>query len=98
MAKGEMITAIMTEPNCGSDLKALLTTAEDKGDHYVVNGQKTFITNGHMCDMYIAVKQIIIQIGVTLLIIEAAMEGFNKGTFNKLGMKAQDTSQLFSIM
>jgi alkylation response protein AidB-like acyl-CoA dehydrogenase len=44
-----MITAIgMTEPNCGSDLKALLTTAEDKGDHYVVNGQKTFITNGHM--------------------------------------------------
>jgi alkylation response protein AidB-like acyl-CoA dehydrogenase len=60
---GEMITAIgMTEPNCGSDLKALLTTAEDKGDHYVV-GQKTFITNGHMCDMAIvAVKQIIIQI------------------------------------
>jgi alkylation response protein AidB-like acyl-CoA dehydrogenase len=45
----------MTEPNC-SDLKALLT-AEDKGDHYVVNGQKTFITNGHMCDMAIvAVK------------------------------------------
>jgi alkylation response protein AidB-like acyl-CoA dehydrogenase len=52
----------MTEPNCGSDLKALLTTAEDKGDHYVVNGQKTFITNG-ICDMAIvAVKQIIIQI------------------------------------
>jgi alkylation response protein AidB-like acyl-CoA dehydrogenase len=52
-----MITIGMTEPNCGSDLKALLTTAEDKGDHYVVNGQKTFITNGHMCDMAIvAVK------------------------------------------
>ena len=100
MAKGEMITAIgMTEPNCGSDLKALLTTAEDKGDHYVVNGQKTFITNGHMCDMAIvAVKtnNNTDKEGVTLLIIEAAMEGFNKGLlFNKLGMKAQDTSQLF---
>ncbi|PKH68992.1 acyl-CoA dehydrogenase [Flavobacterium sp. ALD4] len=100
MAKGEMITAIgMTEPNCGSDLKALLTTAEDKGDHYVVNGQKTFITNGHMCDMAIvAVKtnNNTDKEGVTLLIIEAAMEGFNKGIlFKKLGMKAQDTSQLF---
>jgi acyl-CoA dehydrogenase len=100
MAKGEMITAIgMTEPNCGSDLKALLTTAEDKGDHYVVNGQKTFITNGHMCDMAIvAVKtnNNTDKEGVTLLIIEASMEGFSKGLlFNKLGMKAQDTSQLF---
>jgi acyl-CoA dehydrogenase len=80
-------------------LKALLTTAEDKGDHYVVNGQKTFITNGHMCDMAIvAVKtnNNTDKEGVTLLIIEAAMEGFNKGLlFNKLGMKAQDTSQLF---
>jgi acyl-CoA dehydrogenase len=100
MAKGEMITAIgMTEPNCGSDLKALLTTAEDKGDHYVVNGQKTFITNGHMCDMAIvAVKtnNNTDKEGVTLLIIEASMEGFSKGLlFNKLGMKSQDTSQLF---
>ena len=100
MAKGEMITAIgMTEPNCGSDLKALLTTAEDKGDHYVVNGQKTFITNGHMCDMAIvAVKtnNNTDKEGVTLLIIEASMEGFSKGIlFNKLGMKSQDTSQLF---
>jgi len=58
MAKGEIITAIgMTEPSCGSDLKALQTTAEDKGDHYRVNGQKTFITNGFMCDMaVVAVK------------------------------------------
>jgi acyl-CoA dehydrogenase len=82
-----MITAIgMTEPNCGSDLKAS-TTAEE-GDHYVVNGQKTFITNGHMCDMAIvAVKQIIIhKEGVPCLLL-AAMEGFNKGLFNKLGMK-----------
>jgi alkylation response protein AidB-like acyl-CoA dehydrogenase len=81
MAQGEMITAIMTEPNCGSDLKALLTTAEDKGDHYVVNGQKTFITNGHMCDMYSSGKTNNNTDRRTLLIIEAAMEGFNKGTF-----------------
>ena len=58
MVKGEIITAIgMTEPSCGSDLKALRTTAEDKGDHYLVNGQKTFITYGFMFDMaVVAVK------------------------------------------
>ena len=100
MAKGEMITAIgMTEPNCGSDLKALRTTAEDKGDHYVVNGQKTFITNGFMCDMAIvAVKTNVNtdQEGVTLLIMESSMEGFSKGIpFKKIGMKSQDTCELF---
>ena len=100
MAKGEMITAIgMTEPNCGSDLKALATTAEDKGDYYLVNGQKTFITNGYMCDMAIvAVKtnNNTEEEGVSLLIIESAMEGFSKGVpFKKIGMKSQDTCQLF---
>lgn len=100
MAKGEMITAIgMTEPNCGSDLKALRTTAEDKGDHYLVNGQKTFITNGFMSDMAIvAVKTNVNtdQEGVTLLIMETAMEGFSKGIpFKKIGMKSQDTCELF---
>ena len=100
MAKGEIITAIgMTEPNCGSDLKALRTTAEDKGDHYLVNGQKTFITNGFMCDMAIvAVKTNANRNdeGVSLLIMESAMEGFNKGIpFKKIGMKSQDTAELF---
>ena len=100
MAKGEMITAIgMTEPNCGSDLQAILTTAEDKGDYYLVNGQKTFITNGYMCDMAIvAVKtnHNTAEEGVTLLILESAMEGFNKGVpLKKIGMKSQDTAELF---
>ena len=100
MAKGELITAIgMTEPNCGSDLKALLTTAEDKGDHYLVNGQKTFITNGFMCDMAIVAVRTNSNTedeGVTLLIMESGMEGFNKGIlFKKIGMKSQDTAQLF---
>ena len=100
MAKGEIITAIgMTEPNCGSDLKALRTRAEDKGDHYLVNGQKTFITNGFMCDMAIvAVKtnHNTAEEGVTLLILESTMDGFTKGVpFRKIGMKSQDTAQLF---
>jgi acyl-CoA dehydrogenase len=100
MAKGEMITAIgMTEPNCGSDLKALRTTAEDRGDHYIVNGQKTFITNGFMCDMAIvAVKtnHNTEDEGVTLLIMESTMQGFNKGIpLKKIGMKSQDTAELF---
>jgi len=100
MATGEIITAIgMTEPNCGSDLKALRTTAVDKGDYYLVNGQKTFITNGYMCDMaIIAVKTNpgTATEGVTLLIMESDMEGYEKGVpFKKIGMKSQDTCELF---
>ena len=100
MAKGELITAIgMTEPSCGSDLKSLRTTAEDRGDHYLVNGQKTFITNGFMCDMAIVAVKTNINTdneGVSLLIMESSMEGFNKGIpFKKIGMKSQDTAELF---
>lgn len=100
MASGKMITSIgMTEPNCGSDLKAIRTTAVDKGDHYLVNGQKTFITNGYMCDMSIvAVKTHpgTEKEGVSLLIMESAWDGFEKGIpFKKIGMKAQDTCELF---
>ena len=100
MATGKMITSLgMTEPNCGSDLKAIKTTAVDNGDYYLVNGQKTFITNGYMSDMSIvAVKT---NIGtekedVSLLIMESDYEGFEKGIpLKKIGMKAQDTCELF---
>ena len=100
MATGEMITSLgMTEPNCGSDLQAITTAAVDKGDHYLVNGQKTFITNGYMSDMSIvAVKtgKGTEKEGVSLLIIESDSEGFKKGNpLKKIGMKAQDTSELF---
>ncbi|MGC1633790.1 MAG: acyl-CoA dehydrogenase family protein [Gelidibacter sp.] len=100
MATGEMITAIgMTEPNCGSDLQAIRTTAIDNGDHYVVNGQKTFITNGYLSDMSIvAVKTNsgTPDEGVSLLIIESKWDGFEKGVpFKKIGMKSQDTCELF---
>ncbi|WP_250629565.1 acyl-CoA dehydrogenase family protein [Aureibaculum algae] len=100
MATGKFITSIgMTEPNCGSDLKAIKTTAVKKGDHYMVNGQKTFITNGFMCDMSIvAVKTNsgTEKEGVSLLIMESSYEGFEKGIpFKKIGMKAQDTCELF---
>lgn len=100
MAKGTIITAIgMTEPNCGSDLQAILTTAEDKGNHYLVNGQKTFITNGFMCDMVIVAVKTKVKTedeGITLLILDAEMEGFAKGNpLKKIGMKSQDTAELF---
>jgi len=100
MATGNMITSLgMTEPNCGSDLKAIKTNAVDKGDYYLVNGQKTFITNGYMSDMAIvAVKTNngTAEEGVSLLIMESASEGFEKGIpFKKIGLKAQDTCELF---
>ncbi len=100
MATGKMITSLgMTEPNCGSDLQAITTNAVDKGDYYLVNGQKTFITNGYMSDMSIvAVKTNTgtAKEGVSLLIIESATEGFEKGIpLKKIGLKAQDTCELF---
>ncbi len=100
MATGKLITSIgMTEPNCGSDLKAIKTNAVDKGDYYLVNGQKTFITNGYMSDMSIVAVKTNTgteKEGVSLLIMESKYEGFEKGIpFKKLGMKAQDTCELF---
>lgn len=100
MAIGKLITSLgMTEPNCGSDLKAIKTTAVDKGDHYVVNGQKTFITNGYMSDMSVVAVKTNVGMdkeGVSLLIMESNYDGFEKGVpFQKIGMKAQDTCELF---
>lgn len=100
MCSGEVISCIgMTEPSCGSDLQALKTTADDKGDHYVINGQKTFITNGYMSDLAIIAARTIVDgqfKGISLFLIEATRQGFSKGKpFKKVGMKAQDTCELF---
>lgn len=100
MVTGEYIAAIaMTEPGAGSDLQGMRTTAIDKGDHYLVNGSKTFITNGYLCDLaVVAVKTDPNQgaKGISLMIIEADSEGFSKGKpFHKVGLHAQDTCELF---
>ena len=100
MVTGELIGAIaMTEPGGGSDLQAVKTTAIDKGDHYLLNGSKTFITNGQMADIVIVVAKTDPSQGakgISLFIVERGMEGFDRGrNLHKVGMKAQDTSELF---
>ncbi|MEJ8277558.1 acyl-CoA dehydrogenase family protein [Pseudonocardia spirodelae] len=96
---GEKILAIaMTEPGIGSDLASMSTTAIRDGDHYVVNGAKTFITNGINADLVVvAVKTDPSQKhkGMSLLVLERGMEGFERGrNLDKLGMHAQDTAEL----
>ncbi len=100
MATGEVVGAIaMTEPGTGSDLQSIATTAVVDGDDYIVNGTKTFITNGTLCDMAIvAVKTGDVKGGaqsVSLLIMDAKAPGFTKGkALKKVGMKGQDTCEL----
>jgi alkylation response protein AidB-like acyl-CoA dehydrogenase len=97
---GELITAVaMTEPGIGSDLASMSTTAVRDGDHYVVNGAKTFITNGINADLVItAVKTDSSQRhrGMSLLVVERDTPGFERGrNLDKVGMHAQDTAELF---
>src|SRR5580693_2837456 len=97
---GESIAAIaMTEPGAGSDLQGIRTTAIRSGDHYVLNGQKTFISNGQLCDFVIVVARTDPEAGyrgISLLVVERGMPGFERGrNLDKVGMHAQDTSELF---
>jgi alkylation response protein AidB-like acyl-CoA dehydrogenase len=99
IASGELITAIaMTEPGIGSDLASMSTTAIRDGEHYVVNGAKTFITNGINADLVVtAVKTDPKQRhkGMSLLVLERGMAGFERGrNLDKLGQHAQDTAEL----
>lgn len=96
---GECILAIaMTEPNTGSDLAAIKTTAIRDGDEFVLNGTKTFITNGQICDaVLVAAKTNPAEThsGMSLFMVDAGTKGFTKGrTLKKIGMHAQDTSEL----
>ena len=97
---GEIITAIaMSEPGAGSDLQGIRTTAVRDGDHYILNGQKTFISNGQLCDLVIVVARTDPEAGyrgISLFVVERGMDGFERGrNLDKVGMHAQDTSELF---
>ncbi len=100
-ASGEIVTAIaMTEPGTGSDLASIATTARRDGDHYVINGAKTFISNGILCDLCIVAAKTDTNPenahrGISLLVVEAGTPGFTKGKkLEKMGMASQDTSEL----
>ncbi|WP_210440048.1 acyl-CoA dehydrogenase family protein [Nocardioides xinjiangensis] len=96
---GDLVTAIaMTEPGAGSDLQGIRTTAVDAGDHYVLNGSKTFISNGILSDLVVVVCRTDPEAGhqgISLLVVERGMEGFERGrNLAKMGLHAQDTAEL----
>ena len=100
LASGEMVSAIaMSEPAAGSDLQGVKTNAIRKGDHYLLNGSKTFITNGWHADLVIVVAKTNPaegSKGTSLLLVERGMPGFVTGNrLKKIGLKAQDTAELF---
>ena len=100
MVSGEVITAIaMTEPGTGSDLQSVKTTAVKDGNELVINGSKTFITNGQNADLIIVVCKTDPKAGAkgtSLVLVEADRDGFRRGrNLDKIGLKAQDTSELF---
>jgi acyl-CoA dehydrogenase len=98
MARGELIGVIaMSEPGIGSDLRAMRTTAKRDGDGYIVNGQKTFITNGGNAGLMVTATKLDPQSrDLTLICVEEEREGFSKGRLlEKIGLKGQDTSELF---
>lgn len=101
LATGEMIGAIaMTEPGTGSDLQGVRTTAKKDGNHYVINGQKTFITNGQLSNLIVVVAKTDPAAGskgTSLFVVETdEVEGFRRGrNLDKIGLKGNDTSELF---
>ena len=99
LASGDLMTAIaMTEPGTGSDLAGIVTTAQRDGGDYVINGSKTFISNGINADLVIVVARTGEDPhgGLTLFIVEDGMEGFERGrNLDKIGFHAQDTAELF---
>jgi len=100
LCSGETIAAIaMSEPEAGSDLQGIRTSAVDDGDHYVLNGQKTFISNGILADLVVVVARTDPDAGhqgISLLVVERGMEGFERGrNLDKIGQHAQDTAELF---
>jgi acyl-CoA dehydrogenase len=96
---GETILAVaMTEPGSGSDLAGMKATAVDRGDHWLLNGSKTYISNGQLADLIVVAARTVPEqrYGIGLFVVEADMPGFKRGNrLQKMGLKAQDTSELF---
>ncbi len=96
---GEHILAVgITEPGAGSDVAGIRTKAEDKGDHYLLNGSKTYISNGILADLVVVVARTDqdSRHGMSLFVVERGMEGFERGrNLKKMGLKSQDTAELF---
>lgn len=96
---GEKILAIaLTEPHAGSDLAAIRATAVEDGDHWILNGQKTYISNGQIADLVIVAARTARddRYSIGLFVVEAGMEGFRRGQrLKKMGLESQDTSELF---
>ena len=100
MASGEVVAAIaMTEPGTGSDLQSITTKAVRNGDDYVIDGSKTFITNGQQADLIVVVAKTDGTEGakgISLILVEADRDGFRRGrVLDKIGQRGQDTSELF---
>ena len=102
LVSGEVVTAIaMTEPGVGSDLQSIRTTAKKDGNHYVINGSKTYITNGQNADLVLVCVKTDTDVmpaykGVSIILVEADREGFKRGrNLDKIGQDAADTSELF---
>ena len=100
MVTGEIITAIaMTEPGAGSDLQGVRTTAVKDGNHYVINGSKTYITNGQNADLVIVVAKTDPSLGakgISLILVDADVKGFKRGrNLDKVGQQSADTSEMF---
>lgn len=97
--RGEIILGVaMTEPNAGSDLAGIRTHAEKRADHWILNGSKTYISNGQIGDLFVVVARTVPdrRHGLGLFLVEAGMKGFTRGrNLAKMGLKAQDTSELF---
>ena len=96
---GEHVLAVaITEPGAGSDVAGIRTKAEDKGNHYLLNGSKTYISNGILADLVIVVARTDQNSsrGLSLFVVERGMEGFERGrNLKKMGLKSQDTAELF---
>ena len=100
LASGEYVGAIaMTEPGTGSDLQSITTRAVRDGDHYVINGAKTFITNGALADLVVVAVKTDPDAGakgISLIVVETSTPGFRRGrVLDKVGLRGQDTAELF---